>query len=528
MSANTSTLEKPHPNLPFRQQPLAYRRAYNREARRKNRISKVPLAKVKDLPRDELLARRRQQRQQQRAAAKERKDSTAKEEGLEPVPEPMPMDKGHEPVSDGESDSIEPDSAGERDSIEPDSTGKRDSIEPEQAGKREREDETTFFLDQVKRNKLSKAKASAQSDLLEPIDPGTCGTDVIFKDKAGNPILQIFTVSGKRRRERRLKELEAEGSLIFDELWQAFTIAKAKADKKGKVKKGEENEGNANEGKAMKGKATKGKATKGKATKGKATKGKATKGKGSQKAKEAGAVRKATDIEQEEDEEKAQRLDLNPAFGLWHGQGRTTFGFSAMSTMDRDLTLDLLGWGRRYTRAALQRQKMHPTFQKRLIARRKIRPQLRKQFGDDANLLHTFWSTLFLFKDATSNAHTDTHDDNPSLLFNFGGHAWLALPEFGVKVRLHPLDAAIFASSQYKHYTLVDEHEQKRWAIGCFMRTSVLKLQPRSTFSMQQKVKASLKQKTKASLKQKTKASLKQKTKASLKRTTKKSLRSRK
>ncbi|UTT91275.1 hypothetical protein NDA17_001061 [Ustilago hordei] len=81
--------------------------------------------------------------------------------------------------------------------------------------------------------------------------------------------------------------------------------------------------------------------------------------------------------------------------------------------------------------------------------------------------------------DATSKPHTDNNDDDPSILFNFGGEAWLALLEIGVKVKLRPLDVAIMTSNKYERYTILDDDDEGvRWAVGGFMRVSVLQKHP--------------------------------------------------
>lgn len=95
---------------------------------------------------------------------------------------------------------------------------------------------------------------------------------------------------------------------------------------------------------------------------------------------------------------------------------------------------------------------------------------LKQHYGNDADLLHTFWPTLYLFKNTTSQPHTNSSDNNPSLLLNFGDNAWLVLPKLGYKVQLHPLDVAIFALSDHEHYSLIDKNstDSKRWAVGGF------------------------------------------------------------
>lgn len=86
---------------------------------------------------------------------------------------------------------------------------------------------------------------------------------------------------------------------------------------------------------------------------------------------------------------------------------------------------------------------------------------------------------MFLFKDATSKPHTDNNDDDPSILFNLGGEAWLALLEIGVKVKLRPLDVATMTSNKYERYTILDDDDEGvRWAVGGFMRVSVLQKHP--------------------------------------------------
>lgn len=85
---------------------------------------------------------------------------------------------------------------------------------------------------------------------------------------------------------------------------------------------------------------------------------------------------------------------------------------------------------------------------------------------------------MFLFKDATSKPHTDNNDDDPSIL-NFGGEAWLALLEIGVKAKLRPLDVATMISNKYERYTILEhDDEGERWGVGGFMRVSVLQKHP--------------------------------------------------
>ncbi|SPO30517.1 uncharacterized protein UTRI_06447 [Ustilago trichophora] len=180
------------------------------------------------------------------------------------------------------------------------------------------------------------------------------------------------------------------------------------------------------------------------------------------------------------------KRSLIPAFGLWHSIG-SSYGFTDLSRRYRNLAMKLLLWTKSHTNAALHKQEIHPFFKEKLSKRRYIRQHLRKHFGKDIDLLHSFWSTVFLFKNTTSNPHKDTADENPSLLFNFGGGAWLALPEFGVKVKLQRLDTLIFASREYKHYTLVDGDGDQRWGIGCFMRSSILQKEPIHTFAASRK-----------------------------------------
>lgn len=254
--------------------------------------------------------------------------------------------------------------------------------------------------------------------------------------QTNEPILQIFGANDPKRR-KRLGALELEGEALFNPLWDHFVALKSESDTAKKPSKSVQ-----------------------------------TKGK------------------------NVKRGALHPAFGIWHTPGNTYFGFTSMSVLHRDLTIQLLDWTRRYTIAGLRYQKIHPIFHKQLLARKRVRPHLRTCFGDDAKLLHSFWSTVFLFKNAKNRTHSDFSDDNPSLLFNFGEEAWLALPDFETKVLLRPLDVAIFASSRYRHFSVLDtayhthvegEQKRKRWAVGGFMRKSVLRKAPVHTFAAERK-----------------------------------------
>ena len=107
-------------------------------------------------------------------------------------------------------------------------------------------------------------------------------------------------------------------------------------------------------------------------------------------------------------------------------------------------------------------------------------------FGRVANVLHSYWSTLVLFKGATQRLHLDHSNKNLSLLYNCGRDVWLALPDFGNKIQLHPLGTAVFASNQYHHYIIHDPGQEKRLGIGRFMQLSVLNRQPLCTFANMQ------------------------------------------
>lgn len=175
--------------------------------------------------------------------------------------------------------------------------------------------------------------------------------------------------------------------------------------------------------------------------------------------------------------------------GIWHSRGEGTLGFTSETTnfKYRDEAFALLKWAKEHADLVLGPiiGKIDKGFDSNLNARASGREWLAGYFGNAVGLLHNWWTTVAFFigfaeKDGV---HIDKEDCVPSLLFNFGEDALLALPQFGISIRVPPHSIVLLNSHTYYHRTLRTADGDKRWAFSGFFRKSIFDRKPISAIA---------------------------------------------
>lgn len=128
---------------------------------------------------------------------------------------------------------------------------------------------------------------------------------------------------------------------------------------------------------------------------------------------------------------------------------------------------------------------MDESFDNNLCGHEPGRAWLTEYFGNGVQVLHPWWTTVAFFTSfpAEGGVHCDDTDCIPSLLFNFGEAALLALPEFGVSVCIEPLTVVLLNSRTYFHQTLAVEGGIARWAFSGFFCQSIYDQKPVSAIA---------------------------------------------
>jgi len=157
--------------------------------------------------------------------------------------------------------------------------------------------------------------------------------------------------------------------------------------------------------------------------------------------------------------------------GFWNQQGNSQY------QLTKDLIWNtnadkLLEWARDHSDLYLQT--LHPLIQapwhQHLDTRKASMDWLRAYMQEQVAFLPDWWACCTFFSDTTPQVHTDSQDQAPSFLFNFGAPTLLRLEPYKIDVQLDPLDIAIFNTS-IKHKThSPNPSATGRWAFSSFMR----------------------------------------------------------
>lgn len=177
-------------------------------------------------------------------------------------------------------------------------------------------------------------------------------------------------------------------------------------------------------------------------------------------------------------------------FGIWHSLGKATLGLTQEtqqknSTKGRKAVSDFIAWVQWYfvhfVEEVVKTDAVVPEYKADLEkTEHEHWPWLKDASKDAEDFCHKWWSTISPFQGFTSKPHNDPQDTRATILLNFGGAAYLYLPDYNTKIRIQPLDIVILTAKEVKHSTEQDPFEQQagvspfqRWACSCFFRKSI-------------------------------------------------------
>ena len=188
----------------------------------------------------------------------------------------------------------------------------------------------------------------------------------------------------------------------------------------------------------------------------------------------------------QESQVNGSRQAIEHHLGIWHTQGQSSLNFTAETLHYRykQEALDLLAWSSKHARSILipAAQLIETEFQQQLGERPRAMAWLSSLFGSRVVdlLLHPWYSTTAFFVEYSAGFHRDQEDCNPSFLFNFEEPAWIELPEFEARVKVHPLDLLVLNSHDYWHRTVkpVEATGKNRWAFSAFLRRAIFEMRP--------------------------------------------------